>query len=240
MKKGISIKKGLIICEIFSCLFLCSCGNDKFTLPELTPDKLETLHQQETDELGIVGDVPTNYERGLADVQAYLSSFPQELEEIRAEGKVVYMSNNAFENVPEWERFLNSVKEGKTTSVVVMQNTDEGDPILYYIHYDGIDFQVVMDTHRDHFGTPDYVWERYRYMSEIQLEGTIGYQVILADEKFATEEDVNAYFGKYAESQMHVTTEEEYQTEPIPLIISTVWEKYTNSMVKEKITIRER
>ena len=175
-------------------------------------------------ELGIAGDEPTDYGRSPASVQAYLSSFPQELEDILAEGKAVYMSYNEFANVREWERFLECIKKGEASSVVVMQNTDEGDPILYYIHYDGIDFQVVMDTHRDHFGTPDYVWERYPYMSEIRPEGTIGYEVVFAYETFTTEEDVNAYFKKYAESQMHVTTEEGYQAEPIPLIISTIWD----------------
>lgn len=64
MKKGISIKTGLIICEIFICLFLCSCGNDKFTLPELTPDKLETLYQQEFDRYSdkLPGDVLFEFE----------------------------------------------------------------------------------------------------------------------------------------------------------------------------------
>ena len=176
-------------------------------------------------ELGIVDKVGTNYGRDAADVQAYLISFPQELEDILAEGKAVYMSNNEFANVPEWERFLECIKKGEASSVVVVQNTDEGAAILYYIHYDGIDFQVVMDTHRDHFGTPDYVWEKYPFMSEIQPEGTIGYRVVFGYEKFATEEDVNAYFAKYAESQMHLTTEEGYQAETVPLILSTIWEK---------------
>ncbi len=178
-------------------------------------------------ELGLMGNVPTNYGRDSADVQVYLSSFPQKLEEIRAEGKAVYMSNNAFENVSEWERFLDSVANGEAASVVVAQNTDEGDPILYYIHYDGIDFQVVRDTHRDHYGEPAYVWDRYPYMSEIRPEGTSGYQVVFADEKFQTVEEVDAYwekvFTQYQEGKIDPNAEQEYQ--PFPLTISTIWDE---------------
>jgi hypothetical protein len=177
-------------------------------------------------ELGIAGNEPTNYGRAPGTVQAYLSMFPQELEEILAEGKAVYMTNYEFANVPEWERFLNSVKKGEAASVVVMQNTDEGDSILYYIHYDGIDFLVVEDTHRDHFGTPVYVWDRYPYMSEIRPEGTIGYRVVFAKEKFATVEEADAYWEKvyaqYQEGLIDPDAEQEYQ--PFPLTISTIWD----------------
>ncbi len=175
-------------------------------------------------ELGIADDEPTNYGRSPATVQAYLATFPQELEEILAKGTAVYMGHNEFANIYEWERFRESVKRGEASSVVVMQNTDEGDPILYYIHYDSIDFQVVRDTHRDHFGTPLYIWEKYPYMSEIYQEGSVGYSVVFAAEKYATMEDVNECYKKFAESQMHLTTEEEYQAVVFPLTISTVWE----------------
>ncbi|MBP3352440.1 MAG: DUF4362 domain-containing protein [Lachnospiraceae bacterium] len=178
-------------------------------------------------ELSIMGVAPTNYGRAKVGVEAYLSMFPQETEEIRAEGKAVYMSHNVIENVPEWERFLNSVQKGEETFVAVVQNTDEGDPILYYIHYDGVDFQVVMDTHRDHFGSPAYVWERYRYMSEIQPEGTSSYWIVFADEKFATMEESNAYWEKvyalYQEGKIDPHAEQEYQ--PFPLTISTIWDE---------------
>lgn len=177
-------------------------------------------------ELGIAGDEPTNYGRAPGTVQAYLSMFPQELEDIMAEGKAVYMTNYEFANVPEWERFLNSVKKGEATSVVVMENTDEGDPILYYIHYDGIDFQVVRDTHRDHYGDPLYIWEKYPYMSEIRPEGTIGYQVVFAKEKFTTVEEADAYwekvFAQYQAGEIDPNAEQEYQ--PFPLTISTIGE----------------
>ncbi len=64
MKNGISMKKGLILCEIFICLFLCSCGNHVVTLPELTPEKLEGLYQQEFDKYNdkLPGDVMFEFE----------------------------------------------------------------------------------------------------------------------------------------------------------------------------------
>lgn len=51
-------------------------------------------------------------------------------------------------------------------------------------------------THRDHFGTPAYVKDKFMYMSEIRTEGTNGYQVVFANEVFHTLDESNAYWEK--------------------------------------------
>ena len=38
-----------ILCGLLFCLFLCSCGKQGVTLPELTSEKLESLYQEEFD-----------------------------------------------------------------------------------------------------------------------------------------------------------------------------------------------
>ena len=68
-------------------------------------------------------------------MQNYLQSFPQECDEILAEGRAVCAINNIFEHTHLWEAFLTQIEEGKEACVVVMTVTDEGDPILYYIHF---------------------------------------------------------------------------------------------------------
>lgn len=168
-----------------------------------------------------------NYGREDDKVQNYLQSFPQECDEILAEGRAVCAINNIFEHTHLWEAFLTQIEEGKEACVVVMTVTDEGDPILYYIHFDGTDYMVVMDTHRDHFGTPAYVKDKFMYMSEIRTEGT-GYMVVFANEAFQTLGESNAYWEKmyalYEEGKIDPYGENEYQPFPLTMIY-TVWEQ---------------
>ena len=79
-------------------------------------------------------------------MQNYLQSFPQECDEILAEGRAVCAINNIFEHTHLWEAFLTQIEEGKEACVVVMTVTDEGDPILYYIHFDGTDYMEAFQT----------------------------------------------------------------------------------------------
>ena len=79
-------------------------------------------------------------------MQNYLQSFPQECDEILAEGRAVCAINNIFEHTHLWEAFLTQIEAGKEACVVVMTVTDEGNPILYYIHFDGTDYMEAFQT----------------------------------------------------------------------------------------------
>ncbi len=163
-----------------------------------------------------------------SSIENYLQSFPQESDEILSEGRAVCVMNNTFAQTHLWEAFLKQVKAGQEAFAVVMATTDEGDPILYYVHFDGTDYMVVTDTHRDHFGTPAYVKDKFKHMSEIRPEGTSIYQVVFANESLQTAEEANEYWEKtyalYEAGEIDPNGENEYQ--PFPLtIINTVWEQ---------------
>ncbi|MGR3762833.1 DUF4362 domain-containing protein [Rossellomorea sp. NS-SX7] len=56
-------------------------------------------------------------------------------------------------NLDRFEEFYKNVKNGKKEHIRVVFYTDEGDPILHDISYDGgTVFKSVMDTRRDKFG----------------------------------------------------------------------------------------
>ena len=98
---------------------------------------------------------------------------------------------------------------------------------FYRLEFDGTDYMVVMDTHRDHFGTPAYVKDKFMHMSEIRTEGT-GYMVVFANEAFQTLDESNAYWEKmyalYEEGKIDPNGENEYQPFPLTMIY-TVWEQ---------------
>ncbi len=180
--------------------------------------------QQSAEESNVMADFGREDEK----VQTYLASFPQECDEIIADGRAVCVTYNTFEQKHLWAEFLRRIQDGYSASVVVMTVTDEGDPILYYIHYDGTDYMVVRDTHRDHFGTPCYTKDKYRCMSEIKNEETEGYVVVLANEAFKAMAESDAYWEKvyaqYEAGEIDPYGENEYQ--PFPLrLISTVWKR---------------
>ncbi len=143
-------------------------------------------------------------------VERFLETFPQEYAEIIEEGKAACPSFLGFRNSYLWEVFLAQVKGGKEACVVVATPTDEGDPILKYVHFDGADYWVVYDSHRDHFGTPGYEISKFRFMSEFRTAGYDDYEVVLANESLNSSEERTAYWDRiYAEYY-----EDEYK-EPI-------------------------
>lgn len=219
-------QKIVILSMISSMFFLVACVQT-----EQGPMATESeRHFEETSELYQFEEEMSeqiDYGREDENVQNYLQSFPQECDKILAEGKAVCEINNTFEHAHLWESFLMQVKSGKEACVVVMTVTVEGDPILYYVHFDGTDYMVMRDTHRDHFGSPAYVKDKFKYMSEIRPEEAGSYLVVFANEKFLTMEESNAYWEKayvlYEEGKIDPNGENEYQ--PFPLqMINTVWE----------------
>lgn len=224
MKKKQKVSMLSMICSM---LFLVACVRTEQVPMTAEPEQhSENVSESNQYAEEISGQV--DYGREEDVVQNYLESFPQECDEILSEGKAVCVMNNTFKQTHLWEAFLMQIKAGQEACVVVMTITDEGDPILYYVHFDGTDYMVVMDTHRDHFGEPAYVKDKFKHMSEIRPEGTNGYQVVFANEVFQTEDESNAYWEKiyalYEEGEIDPNGENEYH--PFPLtMINTVWER---------------
>ena len=62
-------------------------------------------------------------------MQNYLQSFPQECDEILAEGRAVCAINNIFEHTHLWEAFLTQIVAGREACVGVKKVTEEGNAI---------------------------------------------------------------------------------------------------------------
>jgi hypothetical protein len=220
------VKRVVWVLFVCSVLFLTACAKREQAASEQETGQqpLETANLGPTSagEITASGEV-TASEQGTKEkyvqenlgrdeeaVERFLETFPQEYVDIRDEGRAACASYMDFWNSHLWETFLAQVKGGKEACVVVASPTTEGDPILQYIHFDGTDYWVVHDSHRDHFGTPGYGISKFRYMSEFRTAGYDDYEVVLANESLNSSEERTAYWDRiYAEYY-----EDEYK-EPI-------------------------
>jgi hypothetical protein len=69
---------------------------------------------------------------------------PKETDIVNTHGNV--------ENLGRFEEFYENVRNGKEENIRIVFYTEEGDPILHDIRFDGTVFKSVMDTRRDKFG----------------------------------------------------------------------------------------
>lgn len=54
-------------------------------------------------------------------------------------------------NIEVFQQFVTDAKKGKKTEVRIVNYTDEGDPVLHDIHYNGEEFTSKLDFSRDKY-----------------------------------------------------------------------------------------
>ena len=173
--------------------------------------------------------VQENLGRDEEAVKRFLQTFPEETAGILEEGKAACALFTAFKNSYLWEEFLAKVRDGEEACVVVMRTTDEGDPLLSYVHYDGTDFWQVYDTHRDHFGTPEYLTTKHRYIYEHRAAGYDYYEVEFTNEPIKSEEESKAYWDKicneyFGDEYKEPIDEDGYILAPV-ILLQTHWQR---------------
>ena len=89
--------------------------------------------------------------RDLDSVSSCLTRYPNDFEELTAGDNYVIVHGRQYAGVELWESFYNNVRNGTPAELVLIQFTVEGDAILNYLNYDGIDFYLVNDYTRDAF-----------------------------------------------------------------------------------------
>jgi uncharacterized lipoprotein YehR (DUF1307 family) len=75
---------------------------------------------------------------------------PQETDIVNTHGNV--------ENLGRFENFYENVQNGKKDNIRIVYYTEEGDPILQDLSYDGIFFKSITDTRRDKFGEGSLIY----------------------------------------------------------------------------------
>ena len=87
------------------------------------------------------------------DPESFLKSLPESFGEIAVRDDLVIQTDYwALRNGQLWGDFEASVAKGEPASVATVRPTIEGDPIIYFISFDGERFTCYTDTTRDKFG----------------------------------------------------------------------------------------
>lgn len=119
--------------------------------------------------------------RDLAEICIRFSKYPETSKELAQAGLVVNVHGVIESGKEKLDAFLLNAQEGIAASVEFVQFTTEGDPVFYYIHYDGTDFYAVTDCSRDSFAAGiDTVQESYyAYLKNFSENGKV--TLILTD-----------------------------------------------------------
>ena len=81
-----------------------------------------------------------------------IKNFEQNIPDYTPASEDVIDMHGEIENVEKFREFLINVKEGKTDNLRVVSYTEEGDPMLHDLEYDGEVINSTTDTRRDGFG----------------------------------------------------------------------------------------
>ncbi|MCM1044926.1 MAG: DUF4362 domain-containing protein [Candidatus Gastranaerophilales bacterium] len=138
-------------------------------------------------------------------IKAYLSAFSNELADYEAtEECFVLLHGDVAYGQENWDRFVDSANQGTPAYVILVQFTVEGDAILQYLEYDGMDFYRFSDYSRDAFGGTGnrYFEETYAYLRSLPCHDTQGneYSYVFltdSDDITMTEIEYYQYVGVY-------------------------------------------
>lgn len=162
--------------------------------------------------------------RDIEAIEKYLSKFSNDWEELVKQDVAIINMQETFQSMSPWDAFLKKEKKGKRSNVILAYATDEGDWILSYLHYDGVDYLLVTDTTRDSFGTPLYNVEKftglYEFTEETKSDAFYEYHVILSNTPVeSVEHGQELFLNTYtAYEEGRVDIEAEFQPFPSFLI----------------------
>lgn len=158
---------------IIAMMFLISCNNNNDTFEAIPV----------TGEIDLYVDV---YD----EMKMELYEMPDEFDiDEEYDEKIIIVPLDIKKFVKSQIDFLyEEISKGNEISRIIVEYTDEGDPILKYVKYDGNRIFIVTDTTRDEFGKPTYDQKSFK---TIKYE-TDGYRhrYFAVDDKDYTYEEI--------------------------------------------------
>lgn len=140
------MKKMLIILAMIL-LLSCDSNNDTFK------------------SIPVTGEIDIHHEI-YEEMKSELFEMPDEFDiEGEYEEKIIIVPLDVKKIMKSKVDFLyEEITNGNEISRIIIEYTDEGDPILKYVRYDGDSIFIVTDTTRDEFGKPAYYQKSYKAM----------------------------------------------------------------------------
>lgn len=136
-------------------------------------------------------------------IKKHLAGFPKNADEIKE--KEIFVVGHVHSSGNEyWEGFVKDVEDKKKSSVDILRFGHEGQPIIYYLEYNGENFYMMTDFSRIYSVSP-YLVEEYSYMNcfDIPIEESSNdlkepvKEVVLSDEDFTTYKEYEKFLEAY-------------------------------------------
>lgn len=173
MKKIISI----IICFIFCSLIGCSNIDNEKAINTFNDKGLKVYSAKDSQK---VKDL----------LKSYGESKNLTVERAKKNNIVVVENEEIVENEKIWNDFYNDIENKKEGSMLIVQYTEQGDPILTYLSYKDSKFFMIEDDSRDQYRDSkdeDYFEYSFKYL-KLFKENNKTYVYLLDDNKITLDE----------------------------------------------------
>lgn len=173
MKKIISI----IICFIFCSLIGCNNINNEKSINTFNDKGLKVYSSKDSQK---VKDL----------LKSYGGSKNLTVERAKKNNIVVVENEEIVGNEKIWNDFYNDIENKKEGSILIVQYTEQGDPILTYLSYKDSKFFMIEDDSRDQYRESkeeDYFEYSFKYLKLFE-ENNKTYVYLLDDNKITLDE----------------------------------------------------
>lgn len=173
MKKIISV----IICIIFFSLTGCKNIDNEKTINTFNDKQLEVYSSKDSQK---VKDL----------LKSYGEAKNLTVEKAKKNNIVVVENEQIVGNKKIWEDFYNNSKNNKEGSILIVQYTEQDDPILTYLSYTDKKFFMIEDDSRDQYRdskNEDYFEYSFKYLKLFE-ENNKTYVYLLDDNKITLDE----------------------------------------------------
>lgn len=173
MKKIISV----IICLIFCILVGCENINDKNTINAFNNKEAKVYSVKDSQKV-----------KNLLKSYGELKNLT--VETVKNDNIIVVEDEEIIKNKEIWNNFFNDSKAKKESSILIVQYTEQDDPILTYLSYKDNKFFMIEDDSRDQYRDSkkeDYFEYSFKYLKLFE-ENNKTYVYLLDDNKITLDE----------------------------------------------------
>lgn len=173
MKKIISV----IICIIFFSLIGCENIDNEKTINTFNDKELKVYSSKDSQK---VKDL----------LKSYGEAKNLTVEKAKKNNIVVVENEQIVGNKKIWDDFYNNSKKNKEGSILIVQYTEQDDPILTYLSYTDKEFFMIEDDSRDQYRdskNEDYFEYSFKYLKLFE-ENNKTYVYLLDDNKITLDE----------------------------------------------------
>lgn len=116
------------------------------------------------------------------------------LDEGVEEGHFVVIHGKLNSDINILNKFIEESSNGKSSEIIIVEYTIEGDPIITKIKYDGESYYGVVDNTRDDFGKKYYFNFEFLYLKSFEKDNTVRYYFVNDDT--LTYDEIEGYLSE--------------------------------------------